>query len=56
MNNSMTDILSSLLGLDLSKCNDDLVFLVSSLFLFLAVSFLYQLLIMMAGYIGGKRR
>lgn len=52
----MTETLSALLGLDLSECNADLVFLVSSLFLFLAVSFVYQVLMYMVGYIGGKRR
>lgn len=52
----MAETLSALLGLDLSKCNDDLVFLVSSIFLFLAVSFVYQVLMYIVGFIGGKRR
>lgn len=50
------DVISQLLGLDLSVYNQDLVFLVCAVFLFLVVSFVYELLMMIFGYIGGKRR
>lgn len=52
----MADVLSRLLGLDLSSYNQDFVFLVCSLFLFVSVCFCYDLLMMVFGYIGGKRR
>lgn len=53
---SVADILSGLLGLDLSSLNADLVFLVCSVFLLVSVSFLYDIMLMLFGYIGGKRR
>lgn len=52
----MVDIISRLLGLDLSLYNQDMVFLVCSVFLFLIVHFVYDVLMMVFGYIGGKRR
>lgn len=53
---SVYEIIYQLLGLDLASCNQDLVFLICAAFLFLAVSFVYDLLMMVFGYIGGKRR
>mgnify|MGYP005819993331 CR=1 FL=1 len=50
------DALSRLLGLDLSAYNDDAVFLVCSVFLLIVVCFLYDFLLMLFGYIGGKRK
>lgn len=52
----MADIISRLLGLDLNMYNQDMVFLVCSVFLFLIVHFVYDVLMMVFGYIGGKRR
>lgn len=52
----MIETISRLLGLDLSLYNQDIVFLVCAAFLFLAVCFVYDLLMMVFGYIGGKRR
>lgn len=52
----MVDTISRLLGLDLSVCDPDLVFLVCAVFLLLVVSAVYDLLVMLFGYIGGKRR
>ena len=52
----MYDTLSQLLGLDLSVYNQDMVFAVCALFLLLVVSFFYDLMLMLFGYIGGKRR
>lgn len=52
----MADTISRLLGLDLSAYNQDIVFIVCSIFLFLIICFVYDLLMMVFGYIGGKRR
>lgn len=52
----MVDTIAELLGMDLSLYNQDLVFSVCSVFLLLVVSFVYDLLVMLFGYIGGKRR
>lgn len=52
----MADVIERLLGLDLSLYNQDMVFLICSVFLFIAVSFVYDILLMVFGYIGGKRR
>lgn len=52
----MADIISRLLGLDLTQYNQDLVFLICSVFLFLVIHFSYDVLMMIFGYIGGKRR
>lgn len=52
----MIDTLSQLLGLDLSVYNQDIVFVVCAMFLFLIVCFVYDLLMMLFGYIGGKRK
>lgn len=52
----MIETLSALLGFDLTQCNPDLVLMVSALFLVLVVSFLYDLALLLFGYIGGKRR
>lgn len=52
----MIDNLSELLGLDLSVYNQDFVFVILSMFLFLILSFVYDVLLTVFGYIGGKRR
>lgn len=52
----MVNIISQLMGLDLMQINQDIVFLVCSVFLFLVVHFVYDILMMLFGYIGGKRR
>lgn len=52
----MIQTLSDLLGIDLAACNQDIVLIICSVFLLLAVSALYDLIHMVFGYIGGKRR
>lgn len=52
----MIQTLSELIGLDLSACNQDLVLIIAAVFLFLVVSFIYDIAVMVFGYIGGKRR
>ncbi|MCI8798206.1 MAG: hypothetical protein HFH88_00125 [Lachnospiraceae bacterium] len=52
----MIQTLSDLIGLDLSACNQDLVLIIAAMFLLLVISFLYDIGIMLFGYIGGKRR
>lgn len=52
----MIETISSLIGLDLTACNQDLVLIIAAVFLLLVVSFLYDVAIMLFGYIGGKRR
>lgn len=52
----MADTISALLGLDLSLCNQDLVLVVLSVFLLLSVTFVYQVLMFLVGFLGGKRR
>ena len=50
------DILSELLGLDLSVYNQDMVFVVCAVLFILIVSFFYDLMLIVLGYLGGKRR
>lgn len=52
----MVEVISNLLGLDLSLYNQNIVLLVAVVFLSLVVRFLYDLLIMLFGYIGGRRK
>lgn len=48
--------LSDLLGVDLSGYNPDIVLTLAGCLLFCIVIFVYDLLFMVFGYIGGKRR
>lgn len=50
------DTLSELLGLDLSAYNQDMVFSVCAVIFILVLSFFYDLILMVLGYLGGKRR
>lgn len=52
----MIDTLSQLLNMDLSRYNPDLVLTLAGCLLFVIVTFVYDLLFMVFGYIGGKRR
>ncbi len=52
----MIEYIGVLLGLDLTECNPDIVLVVSSMFLLLSVSAIYDMVAMLFGYIGGKRR
>ncbi len=52
----MIDTLSNLLGLDLSVYDSNLLLLISAVFLLLIISFVYDLMLMLFGYIGGKRK
>lgn len=52
----MIQTLGDLIGLDLSACNQDLVLIIAAVFLLLVVSFVYDIAVMLFGYIGGKRR
>lgn len=50
------DVLQSLYGFDLSSVNQTVLFCASSLFIFFIIQFFYEILIMLFGYIGGKRK
>lgn len=52
----MINTLSQLLNMDLSGYNPDLVLTIAGCLLFVIVTFVYDLLFMVFGYIGGKRR
>lgn len=52
----MIDNLSQLLNMDLSRYNPDLVLTIAACLLFTVVTFVYDLLFMVFGYIGGKKR
>ncbi len=52
----MIQYLGELLGLDLSRCNPDIVLVVASMFLLLCISAIYDMVAMLFGYIGGKRK
>lgn len=52
----MIDTLSALLNMDLSVYDPNLLLLLSALFLVMIINFVYDLLMMLFGYIGGKRK
>ena len=52
----MIDTISSLIGIELSKCNQDLVLIIGAICLIMVISCLYDLALMLFGYLGGKRK
>lgn len=52
----MIETIGKLLGMDLAVCNQDLVLIISAIFLLLIVNTIYDLVMLIFGYIGGRKR